>query len=88
LFSIVGGFLSPTLYCGTPVPTYGTYFGGRGQENAIAVTTDAQANVIIVGTTTSQSLPGAANAFQPTKAPAFRTTRMFLLQNSIPPVKS
>lgn len=71
LLSIVAGLSSSISYCGTLVPTYGTYFGGGGQESAIAVTTDFQGNVIVVGTTTSQSLPGTSNAFQPTKALGF-----------------
>jgi uncharacterized protein (TIGR03437 family) len=71
LFSVLVGFSTSVSYCGTLVPTYGTYFGGGGQDNAVAVTTDAQDNVIVVGTTTSQSLPGTLNAFQPTKAQGF-----------------
>ena len=66
-------WLSPlTAFAGTPVPTYGTYFGGTGDINtAVAVALDPQGNVIVVGYTTSQTLPGTANAFQPTKATGF-----------------
>src|SRR3984885_6101037 len=72
LFSIVVGFLSPTLYCGTVVPIYGTYFGGTGDTNsAVAVALDLSGNVIVAGVTSSQTLPGTANAFQPTKAVGF-----------------
>ena len=63
--------LSATAFAGTPVPTYGTYFGGTGDESASAVATDSQGNVIIVGTTTSQSLPGTGNSFQTSRAPGF-----------------
>lgn len=56
----------------TPVPTYGTYFGGAGDTNvAVAVAVDPSGNVIVAGYTTSQTLPGTANAFQPTKATGF-----------------
>jgi uncharacterized protein (TIGR03437 family) len=48
----------------TPLSTYGTYFGGAGDESGTAVTTDSQGNLIIAGSTTSQSLPGTSNAFQ------------------------
>jgi uncharacterized protein (TIGR03437 family) len=76
LFSIVAGFLSPSMFCGTLVPTYGTYFGGTGDANvAVAVAIDASGNVIVVGFTTSQTLPGTANAFQPMKAAGFPDNR-------------
>jgi uncharacterized protein (TIGR03437 family) len=53
----------------TPVPTYGTYFGGTGDANAaVAVAVDPSGNVIVAGYTTSQTLPGTAHAFQPVKA--------------------
>ena len=56
----------------TPVPTYGTYFGGTGDTNvAVAVAVDPSGNVIMAGYTTSQTLPGTANAFQSTKASGF-----------------
>jgi hypothetical protein len=63
-------WLSPlTATAGTPVPTYGTYFGGTGDTNVpVAVAVDPQGNVVVAGYTTSQTLPGTANAFQPTKA--------------------
>jgi hypothetical protein len=62
---------SATLNAGTLVPTYGTYFGGSGNESATAVVTDTAGNVIIVGTTTSSSLPGTASAFQQNHAIGF-----------------
>ena len=60
----------------TPVPTYGSYFGGTGDTNAaVAVAVDPQGNVVIAGYTTSQTLPGTAHAFQPTKATGFPNNR-------------
>lgn len=57
---------------GTPVPTYGTFFGGSGDTNvAVAVAVDPSGNVIVAGYTTSQTLPATANAFQPQKASGF-----------------
>ncbi|MGO9969923.1 MAG: hypothetical protein ACLPY2_21890 [Bryobacteraceae bacterium] len=56
----------------TPVPTYGTYFGGTGDTNvAVAVAVDPSGNVVVAGYTTSQTLPGTAAAFQPTKAAGY-----------------
>jgi uncharacterized protein (TIGR03437 family) len=52
----------------TPIVTYGTYFSGNGDDTAIAVTIGPAGEIVVVGTTTSQSLPGTANAWQPTKA--------------------
>ena len=54
---------SLAAFASTPVSTYGTFFG-EGAEAGIAVTTDAQGDVIVVGITASPSLPGTANAFQ------------------------
>lgn len=60
------------LRASTPVPTYGTYFGGTGDRNeAVAVAVDPSGNVIVAGFTSSQTLPGTATAFQPTKATGF-----------------
>src|SRR5579862_6017968 len=57
---------------GSPVPTYGTYFGGGGDNNAaVAVAVDPQGNVIVAGHTTSQTLPGTTNAFQSVRATGF-----------------
>ncbi len=64
--------LAQSLATATPIPTYGTYFGGSGDTNAaVAVALDPSGNVIMAGYTTSQTLPGTANAFQPTKATGF-----------------
>ena len=66
------GFSASVLHAGTTVPSYGTYFGGTGDVNAsVAIAIDPSGNVIIAGYTTSQTLPGTANAFQPRKAPGF-----------------
>jgi uncharacterized protein (TIGR03437 family) len=69
------GFLTwlatAALCAGTPALTYGTYFGGTGDQSATAIATDSAGNVIIVGTTTSASLPGTTNAFQSTHATGF-----------------
>jgi uncharacterized protein (TIGR03437 family) len=72
LLSILALLASAALSAATLVPIYGTYFGGTGDTNtAVAVTLDASGNVIVAGITSSQTLPGTANAFQPTKAPGF-----------------
>lgn len=64
------------LTAGTPVPTYGTFFGGTsGLTVAVAVATDSSGNVVVAGYTTSQTLPGTGNAFQPTKAVGFPDNR-------------
>ena len=74
--SILVCIAAAALNAGTPVPTYGTYFGGTGDTNAlVAVAVDSQGNVIVAGYTTSQTLPGTANAFQPTKATGFPDNR-------------
>ncbi len=68
--------MAATLSSGTPVPTYGTYFGGTGDINsAVAVAVDTSGNVIVAGFTTSQTLPGTKNAFQPSKATGFPDNR-------------
>ena len=58
--------------CATTVPvtTFGTVFGAPGGQNVgVAVAVDpADGDVIIAGYTTSSTLPGTANAYQPTKA--------------------
>jgi hypothetical protein len=54
--------LAQFLATGTPIPTYGTYFGGTGDTNsAVAVALDSSGNVIVAGITSSQTLPGTAN---------------------------
>jgi uncharacterized protein (TIGR03437 family) len=55
----------------TPVATYGTYFGGTGGATGVAVAVDPSGNVVVAGSTSSQTLPGTANALQPTKAAGF-----------------
>ena len=72
--ALAWAWLSSSSAFAALVPTYGTYFGGTGDSNiavAVAVAVDPQGNVIVAGYTTSQTLPGTANAFQPTKAPGF-----------------
>src|ERR1022692_5315265 len=60
----------------TPTVTYGTYFGGTGDTNAaVAVAVDPLGNVIMAGLTSSQTLPGTAQAFQPVKATGFPNNR-------------
>jgi hypothetical protein len=72
LFSILAWLSCTALYSGTLVPTYATYFGGTGDANTVAaVALDSSGNVIVAGITSSQTLPGTANAFQPTKAVGF-----------------
>jgi uncharacterized protein (TIGR03437 family) len=76
LSSILVCFSALALSAGTPVATYGTYFGGSGDTNAaVAVAVDPTGNVIVAGYTTSQTLPGTAKAFQPTKATGFPDNR-------------
>jgi uncharacterized protein (TIGR03437 family) len=76
LVSILASLSWAPLQAGTPVSTYGTYFGGTGDTNvAVAICLDPSGNVIVAGYTTSQTLPGTANAFQPTKATGFPDNR-------------
>ncbi len=64
--------MAAALQATTPVPTYGTYFGGTGDKNVpVAVVLDASGNVIVAGYTSSLTLPGTTGAFQPTKANGF-----------------
>lgn len=64
------------LAASTPVPIYGTYFGGTGDTNAaVAVAVDATGNVIVAGYTTSQTLPGTSSAYQQTKAAGLPNNR-------------
>ena len=69
--------LSPMLVtAATPVVTYGTYFGGTGDINgANAVAVGPSGEVVMVGSTSSQTLPGTSHAFQPTKAAGFPDSR-------------
>ena len=60
-----------SAFASTPIATYGTYFGGGREESTRKVVTDFQGNVIVIGTTTSATLPGTANAFQRTKSLGF-----------------
>ena len=46
---------------------YASLFGGPGDDSASHVRVDRVGNLYIVGATTSQTLPGAANTFQPTR---------------------
>lgn len=46
---------------------WSTYFGGSGNERAVAVAVDGEGNIYVVGTTTSPDLP-VAGAFQSSKA--------------------
>ncbi len=54
----------------TPVVTYATYFGNGG-ETASFVTLGPSGEVIVVGFTTSQDLPGTSLAYQRNKANGF-----------------
>ncbi len=64
------------LEAGSLVPTYGTYFGGTGDTNvAVAVAVGPSGEIVVAGYTTSETLPGTANAFQPTKATGFPDNR-------------
>ncbi len=68
----VGGQGNTTLGTpSTPIVTYGTYFSGTGDDAAVAVALGPSGEIIVAGTTTSPSLPGTANAWQPTKATGF-----------------
>jgi hypothetical protein len=82
----------PILATGsTPVPTYGTYFGGTGDTNvavAVAVAMDPSGNIVVAGYTTSQTLPGTANAFQPTKATGFPDNQDVFIAKFNPPARS
>ncbi|MGA3017073.1 MAG: SBBP repeat-containing protein, partial [Bryobacteraceae bacterium] len=76
VYSALFGLWPILAAASTPVPTYGTYFGGTGDTNAaVAVAVDSAGNVIMAGYTTSQTLPGTAHAFQPTKATGFPDNR-------------
>lgn len=55
--------------------TYGTYFGGPADESGVAVAFGPSGEVIVAGSTTSQSLPGTAHSFQSTHAMGFPNTR-------------
>jgi hypothetical protein len=57
LSSIVLGCVPPVALPSTPAVSYGTYFGGSGDESTFAVALDPEGNVILAGTTTSQSFP-------------------------------
>lgn len=84
--SILVCIAAAVLNAGTPVPTYGTYFGGAGDVNvAVAVAVDASGNVIVAGYTTSPTLPGTASAFQPTKATGFPDNRDVFIAKFNPP---
>jgi hypothetical protein len=63
----------PSLAAGsTPTVTYATHFGGTGDGNAArAVAIDPAGNVAVAGSTTSLTLPGTAQAFQPLRATGF-----------------
>jgi hypothetical protein len=66
-------------HAAAPSVTYGTYFGGSGNDSATAVATDVQGNIFIAGTTTSTDLPGTAGSYQPNKAVGFPgTTDLFI----------
>ena len=39
------------------IVTYSSYLGGSGKDNATAVTTDSEGNIIVAGTTTSTDFP-------------------------------
>ncbi len=56
-------------FAARPDVTYGTYFGGSGDDFGTVVAADASGNIIIAGTSRSDSLPGTNGSFQPNRAP-------------------
>jgi hypothetical protein len=72
----LGFFVTSLALSDTPVVTHGTYFGGSGDFNrSSAVAVAPSGEVVIAGTTNSQTLPGTERAFQRTKATGFANNR-------------
>lgn len=61
--------MSAAVFGATQVPTYGTYFGGAGDETGVSVAIDGSGNIVVAGTTTSSDLKGTASRLQPNLAP-------------------
>jgi Beta-propeller repeat len=47
-----------------PVLVYSTYVGGSGADESAAITTDAEGNAYVVGTTDSDNFPSGTEAYQ------------------------
>ncbi|MGA3203810.1 MAG: SBBP repeat-containing protein, partial [Bryobacteraceae bacterium] len=63
------------LNAGGTALVFSTYFGGAGDDCALAMTTDAAGNIYLAGFTNSADFPVTAGAFQPTLAgPGYLTT--------------
>ena len=64
-----GGYCDTYLAKFTPSGqrVWGTYYGGPGQDNAIACTIDSQANIYVTGQTSSSSGIATSGAYQTTK---------------------
>ncbi len=63
LFSFL--IATPLLFA-QPVRSWGTYYGGTGQETANSVAVDGDGNVYIAGSTTSTTAISSGGAHQPT----------------------
>jgi uncharacterized protein (TIGR03437 family) len=50
------------------IPAYATYFGGTGDDYSQGMAFDRQGNVILIGSTTSNDIPGTQQSFQRTRA--------------------
>lgn len=57
-----------TSSAGTLIATYATYFGGTGDDYVVASALSPLGELILVGITTSKTLPGTSRAFQQTIA--------------------
>lgn len=61
---------------------YSTWFGGSGDDGAVAAAFDADGNLWIHGNTFSQNLPTTSNAFQPLPGGLTGTSDAFLVKFS------
>lgn len=62
--------VSMATYANSRYPI-GTYFGGGGFDKAMFMATDLSGNIIVVGITRSDSLPGTEMAYQKTRSVGF-----------------